>query len=105
MFWFKWDPAAFPTAPQPFIMIDGIKHEYSTPASGETFGNKTKLCDIINYLNPDTMGMELTPDSMNGWKKELLKLFKEWEKCYVKHCKSTHNEINGIIIEAMKPLS
>ena len=51
------------------------------------------------------MDMELDPETMVSWKKELIKFCKEWDKLYVKHAKSVYPEINAIHMAAMKPLT
>ena len=51
--------------------------------------------------------MNRTPDSYLGWKKELIKLLKDWDKYYVKHSgsKGTTKEMNDLHMTAMKPLT
>ena len=35
----------------------------------------------------------------------MVKLLKDWDKCYVKHMKSTYPEMNGHHMRAMQPLT
>jgi hypothetical protein len=66
---------------------------------------KTKIVDIFNYLDPGMMEIQLTADSYITWKKDLVKLLKEWDKLYTKHIKSGFVEMNVIHSSAMKPLT
>merc|ERR1711871_547137 len=51
------------------------------------------------------MGMTCTFETFGGWKKDLIKFCKEWDKLYVKHIKGTYPEMNGHHMAAMKPLT
>jgi len=42
------------------------------------------------------MEMTVNPDSYTTWKKELIKMLKEFDKCYVKHMKGAYVEMNAI---------
>jgi hypothetical protein len=44
-------------------------------------------------------------DSYTSWKKDLMKMLKEWDKMYTKHMKSIYPEMNKIHTDAMKPLT
>lgn len=48
----------------------------------------------------------MTFDTYLSWKKELVKMCKEWDKLYVKHSskKGSYEEVNAIHENAMKPL-
>ena len=50
---------------------------------------------------------ERTADNYMGWKKELVKYLKDWDKNYVKHMgnKGTYAEMNTLHTAAMKPLT
>jgi hypothetical protein len=47
----------------------------------------------------------MTHDTYISWKKDLIKLLKEWDKLYMKHIKSGYLEMNVIHMSAMKPLT
>jgi hypothetical protein len=51
--------------------------------------------------------MNRTPDTYQGWKKELIKMLKDWDKYYVKHSgsKGCTGEMNTLHMSAMKPLN
>ncbi len=51
------------------------------------------------------MEMQLTHETYISWKKELIKMLKEWDKMYLKHIKSGYVEMNKIHMDAMKPLT
>lgn len=65
---------------------------------------KENIVGIYDYLDPDAMNMDLDMNTFNAWKKELVKKLKDWDKCYLKHQKSTYPEINKIHEAGMKPL-
>jgi hypothetical protein len=50
------------------------------------------------------MEIALNPDSYTTWKKDLVKMLKEFDKLYTKHIKSGYVEMNVIHQSAMKPL-
>ena len=84
--------------------IDGTIYEISNPAQVDLWNSKESLVEIHDYTDPETISMNLTPDSLGSWKKDLAKLCKEWDKNYVKHSKSIYPEMNAIHMSAMKPL-
>jgi hypothetical protein len=47
----------------------------------------------------------LNPDDYIAWRKEAVKLLKEWDKMYVKHEKTTNKELGSIIATAFIPLT
>ena len=51
------------------------------------------------------MDISLTADSYVSWKKELLKLFKEWDKNYVKHVKGSYGEMRDYHELCMRPFN
>mgnify|MGYP004370356583 CR=1 FL=1 len=61
--------------------------------------------DQYNYLDPQTMEMDLDFNTYTSWRKELIKKLKEWDKMYLKHIKSVYPEMSGIHSAAMKPLT
>lgn len=84
--------------------IDGVTYEITNNTQVEMWNCKSKLVEIFNYLDPGMMDMQLQPDTYVSWKKELIKLLKEWDKLYTKHIKSGYVEMNAIHTAAMKPL-
>ena len=68
---------------------------------------KCSIVDIFNFLDADTVDMNRSADSYQSWKKELIKLLKDWDKNYVKHMgnKGQYSEMNNLHMSAMKPLS
>lgn len=85
--------------------IDGITYEISNSTQVEMWNCKSKIVEIFNYLDPGMMEMQLNVDTYVSWKKELVKLLKEWDKLYTKHIKSGYVEMNAIHVSAMKPLT
>ena len=88
------------------ISIDGQFFEISPAARFETYNSKVAMVEIFNFCDPDTMQHVCTFDTYTGWKKDLTKLLKEFDKYYVKHSsnKGTFAEINNIHESTMKPL-
>ena len=88
------------------IMIDGQFFEISPAARFETYNAKVAMVEVYNYCEADRMQGEMTQDTYLGWKKELMKLCKEFDKYYVKHSsnKGTYSEINEIHVKTMQPL-
>jgi hypothetical protein len=65
---------------------------------------KTSFVEIFNYVEPDTMEMQLTPETLASWKKDFVKILKEWDKLYVKHIKGAYPDMSKIHDACMKPL-
>ena len=87
--------------------IDGTMYNLSNAAQVELWTCKSAIVDIFNFLDDFTVGDARTPDTYQGWKKELIKLLKDWDKHYVKHSgsKGTSGEMNTLHMSAMKPLT
>ena len=91
-----------------FTTIDGTMYPLSNDAQVELWNCKTAIVDIFNKLDPDTIEMDgRGPDTLASWKKEFVKMLKEWDKLYVKHSskKGTYEEMNTLHMSAMKPLT
>jgi hypothetical protein len=88
------------------IMIDGQFFEISPAARFETYNSKCAMVEIFNFCDPERKDGECTQDTYGTWKKDLLKLCKEFDKLYVKHSskKGCYEEINHIHESTMKPL-
>ena len=80
------------------ISIDGRVYDISPAARFETYNAKSALVDVFNYLDPERIQGEMTFDTYQQWKKDLVKLCKEWDKFYVKHTskKGSYAEVNDI---------
>jgi hypothetical protein len=89
-----------------FISIDGTMYLISNPAQVEMWVCKTSIVDIYNYMDPDTVENDRSVDNYMAWRKELIKLCKDWDKNYCKHMskKGTYEEMNTLHMAAMKPL-
>lgn len=85
--------------------IDGVTYEITNNTQVEIWNCKSKIVEIFNYLDPSMMEMQLTHETYITWKKDLIKLLKEWEKLYMKHIKSGFVEMNHIHMTAMRPLT
>ena len=87
--------------------IDGTNYIITNAAQVEMWVCKCSIVDIFNFLDHDTMEDARTADTYLSWKKELIKLLKDWDKNYVKHmgAKGTYKEMNELHMNAMKPLS
>jgi hypothetical protein len=49
--------------------------------------------------------MNRTFENYTTWKKDLIKLLKEWDKVYVKHIKTSYPEMSAHHAKAMLPLT
>ena len=87
-----------------YVLIDGKKYEISNPVQVDIYNCKSALIDVVNYLAPDMMNQDRTHETYLTWKKELIKLLKEWDKVYVKHIKISYPEMSKHHAEAMEPL-
>lgn len=70
----------------------------------EIWNCKEKIVETCNYFDSDTLEMNLNENTYISWRKELIKILKEFDKLYVKHIKSGYIEMNNIHMNAMKPL-
>jgi hypothetical protein len=84
--------------------IDGVTYEISNSTQVEIWNCKGKLVELFNTLDPSMMEMQLTHETYVVWKKDLVKMLKEWDKLYTKHIKSGFVEMNAIHTTAMRPL-
>ena len=87
------------------INIDGELYDISNGAMVDTWNCKESLVEIYDYIDPTRIEGECNSDTYTTWKKDLMKMLKEWDKLYTKHIKSTYPEMNSIHTKAMKPLS
>jgi len=84
--------------------IDGVTYDITNATGVEMWNCKEKMVEIYNYFDPDMMEMNLNENTYQSWRKEFIKLLKEFEKLYLKHIKSGYVEMNAIHMNAMKPL-
>jgi hypothetical protein len=85
--------------------IDGVTYDITNATQVEIWNCRARLVEIYNTLDPSMMDMQLTHETYITWKKDLIKIFKEWDKQYLKHIKSGYPEMNAIHMSAMKPLT
>jgi hypothetical protein len=85
--------------------IDGVTYEITNATRVELYNCKKQLVEMYQYVDPEMMVMQLTFETYISWKKDLIKLLKEWDKLYMKHIKSGYVEMNAIHMSAMKPLT
>ena len=88
------------------LSIDGTNYIISNAAQVEMWVCKCALVDIYNFLDSGTVEMDRNVDTYLTWRKDLIKLLKDWDKLYVKHSskKGTYEEMNTLHTTAMKPL-
>ena len=84
--------------------IDGTNYEISNGTQVEIWNCKQLLFQIYNVIDSDMMNITLNVDSYATWKKELVKMLKEFDKLYMKHIKSGFVEMNAIHQSALKPI-
>ena len=84
--------------------IDGTTYEVTNGTQVEIWNCKQMINDIYQMIDPGMMEISLNADSYTTWKKDLIKLLKEFDKLYIKHIKSGFVEMNVIHSQAMKPL-
>lgn len=87
------------------LNIDGKVYDISNGAMVDMWNCKEAIVEIYNVLGADRIEMDCTFETYTGWKKDLLKFCKEWDKLYVKHIKGTYPEMNDIHMKAMLPLN
>ena len=88
------------------VDIDGTNYPITNAAMVEMWNCKESLVEVFNFLDPERVHMERTFETYQGWKKELIKFLKEFDKNYVKHMgsKGAYSEMNSLHVTAMKPL-
>lgn len=85
--------------------IDGVTYEITNNTQVEMWNCKSKLVELYNTLDPSMMEMQVTHETYVTWKKDLVKMLKEWDKLYTKHIKSGYVEMSAIHSAAMKPIT
>lgn len=84
--------------------IDGVNYEITNGTQVEIWNCKQLINDIYQVIDPGMMEISLNADSYTTWKKDLVKLLKEFDKMYVKHVKSGFVEMSAVHTAAMRPL-
>jgi hypothetical protein len=87
------------------IKIDGKDYPISNASNIDHFNCKQHLCGIWQVQFDPSKIESLNPDDYVAWRKESVKMLKEWDKMYVKHEKTTNKELGAIIAEAFTPLT
>jgi hypothetical protein len=87
------------------IKIDGNSYPISNASNIDHFNCKQHLCSIWQVHFEASKIEGLNPDDYIAWRKEAVKLLKEWDKMYVKHEKTTNKELGQIISTAFIPLT
>lgn len=86
------------------IRIDGHTYPITMAAKNDHMNCKLKICQEF----PMTLGHDLIDnlevDNYVGWRKDCVKLLKEWDKIYLKHQKTANPDIVNIHNAAFKPL-
>ena len=92
--------------------IDGVKYTLTNDTKVSLWNSKSAVGMLEIILDTETMDTALTQDTMNGWRKELIKALKDFDKMYTAHVKPStkskvypHDEMAGYHKQAMAPLS
>lgn len=75
----------FHKIPTESITIDGITFILTMESKTELWNCKETIVNIYNKFDDFTLEQELKEDSYIQWRKDLIKLLKEWDKWYCKH--------------------
>ena len=65
------------------ITIDGIPFTLTMEAKVELWNCKEALVNIYNKVEDSLMEMELNETNYGSWKKDLVKMLKDWDKWYI----------------------
>jgi hypothetical protein len=87
------------------IKIDGKEYPISNASNIDHFNCKSHLVGIWQIQFDPSKIEGLNPDDYIAWRKESVKMLKEWDKMYVKHEKTTNKELGAIQAEAFIPLT
>ena len=93
------------TNPEVPFKIDGVDYWITGAAQNDMWGCKEAIVQIFNDLDDGQMEMNCTFETYTGWKKDLIKNLKEWDKVYVKHIKAAYPEMSANHAKAMLPLT
>lgn len=91
--------------------IDGTTFTVTNDTKVHIWNSKQAIANIEIHLDPEMFETTLTPESLNTWRKDLIKLLKDFDKLYVQHIKPStkskqysHDEMAGYHKTAMTPL-
>lgn len=87
------------------IFIDGTTYDITNTSQVELWNCKQQLVEIYNFLDDGMIEMTQTAETYTTWRKDLIKLLKEFDRLYLKHIKSGFVEMSAIHSKAMKPLT
>jgi hypothetical protein len=93
------------TNPEVPFKIDGVDYWITGAGQNDMWGCKEAIVQIFNDLDDGQMEMNCTFETYTGWKKDLIKNLKEWDKVYVKHIKAAYPEMSANHAKAMLPLT
>lgn len=92
--------------------IDGTKYVLSNDTKVSIWNSKNAVAGIEIVLDMESMDTTLTQDTMNSWRKDLIKALKDFDKMYTAHVKPStksklysHDEMAGYHKQAMNPLT
>jgi len=78
------------------IKIDGKLYEVSNASNVDHFNCKMHMCSLWQIQFDRDKIDDLAVDNYVNWRKESIKVLKEWDKMYVKHEKTTNKELGAI---------
>jgi len=67
--------------------IDGTTFVLTNDTKVHIWNSKQAIANIEILLDPEMMDTSRTQDTLNSWRKDLIKLLKEFDKLYVQHIK------------------
>merc|ERR1712110_216831 len=87
-----------------YIDIDGVRHEVTPSWNSDHFACKETFLNIVRHIETGYDDDYLSPDSLGGFKKELIGKLKDFDKKYVKHVKGTNPALAAIHTKSMQPV-
>lgn len=87
------------------IAIDGTTFDITNTSQVELWNCKDQIVQIYNFFDDGMIESTQTAETYLTWRKDLIKLLKEWDRLYMKHMKSGYVEMSAIHSKAMKPLT
>lgn len=85
------------------VTFDGITYEIQNNSKIDMGNCKDSIFSIYNKVYEEADSRD--HNNYLTWKKELVKLLKEWDKLYVNHAKKVWPEMSAIHAKAMLPLT
>ena len=87
-----------------FIDIDGVRFEVTPSWNSDHFACKETFLNLMRHIESGYDDEYLSPDTLGGFKKELIGKLKDFDKKYVKHVKGTNPALASIHTKAMQPV-